>query len=76
MTCVCVASFQFEADEDSNLALLWGQQFVDAHKPCGYMTNTKSDKPESLKRFEFPPVKPNYKLKEKEGDIDDGGVSI
>jgi hypothetical protein len=76
MTCPCVASFQFEAEDDSNLALLWAQQFVDAHKQCGYMANTRSDKPETVKRLDFPSIKPNYRFKEYEGDIDDGGVSI
>jgi hypothetical protein len=76
MTCPCVASFQFEAEDDSNLALLWAQQFVDAHKQCGYMANTRSDKPETVKRLDFPPIKSNYRFKEYEGDIDDGGVSI
>lgn len=71
LTCTCVASFQFESEDESNLALMWAQQFVDAHRVCGFVANTKVDKPETLKRFDVPT---NRKIKQ--DGIEDDGVSV
>jgi len=52
MTCVCVASFQVEtAEENEHLAMMWAQQFINAHTQCGYMTQPRTDKAEHPSKF-------------------------
>ena len=80
MTCVCVATFQIETEEDLNLGMLWAQQFVDAHRACGFMSNTRSDKPEVVKKIEFnindTNAHPVIRRREKEDGLDEGGISV
>ena len=52
MTCQCMATFQVEADDNETMVIGWAQQFVEAHKPCGYMSGLNTmDKQEQTKRY-------------------------
>lgn len=51
MTCVCVASFQVEVEENESMVMMWAQQFINAHSQCGYMTPIKTDRAEHPSKF-------------------------
>ena len=37
MTCKCGADFQVDTHSENLLASMWAQQFIEAHKSCGFM---------------------------------------
>lgn len=61
MACSCGAELEVgdsETSSNDTLVTLWGHQFVNAHKGCGFMSHEHEEKQEKSTRFNI-----NYKEK-------------